>query len=383
MSSKTKPQLISENTALQARVAKLEAGIIGGLTGRDMPVGNNVTARSRHNSDVLEASEIRYRHLFETAQDGILILDARTGRIKYANPFLEDLIGFTQAELVGKPLWEIGLFKDIVANQSMYRELKKKGYVRYDDLSLQTRTGEQRPVEFIGNLCLVDHHRVIQCNVRDISKRKEAKITHDELVSSLAKLQRHEKELHSLYKMNELLQSCNFLEEAYKVVRIMGNELFDGQKGCLSILRPLDHYLEVVLCWGDTFFMKPNFLLDDCWALRRGQLHVVQDPQAGLICRHFSQSIQTGYLCLPLMVQGEILGMICITCPDNDTHRQTQQQLAVVVGDSIKMSLSNLKLRETLREQALIDKLTGLVLQRKVENGKHKNMVYRLIRTAF
>ena len=83
------------------------------------------------------------------------------------------------------------------------------------------------------------------------------------------------------------------------------------------------------------------------------------------------------------MVQGEILGMICITCSDNDTHRQTQQQLAVVVGDSIKMSLSNLKLRETLREQALIDKLTGLVLQRKVENGKHKNMVYRLIRTAF
>jgi diguanylate cyclase (GGDEF)-like protein len=105
--------------------------------------------------------------------------------------------------------------------------------------------------------------------------------------------------------------------------------------------------------------MEANFFLSDCWALRRGQVHLVPDPQTGLTCTHFSQPVQMGYLCVPLTVQGETLGMLCITGLD-EKRMQRQQQLAVIVGDSIKLSLSNLKLREKLREQALTDQLTGL-----------------------
>jgi diguanylate cyclase (GGDEF)-like protein/PAS domain S-box-containing protein len=384
MSSKTNSQLISENSVLQARLAELEAKITSGHLGRDAPVENDLAERE-HNEDALKVSETRYRRLFESAQDGILILDARTGKIDDANPFMEDLLGYPQAELVGKSLWEIGLFKDITANQSMYRELEKRGYVRYEDLPLQTKIGEQKPVEFVSNIYLVDHRRVIQCNIRDISARKDveakAKRIHEELVASLAELQRHDTELQSLYNVNELLQSCNSQDEAYKVISMLGSELFERQNGCLAILHPHDQYLEVVVGWGDSSFMESNFLLDDCWALRRGQLHIVQDPQTGLICRHFSQPVQNGYLCMPLMVQGETLGMFCITNLD-DKRKQRQQQLAVIVSDAIKLSLSNLKLREKLREQALTDQLTGLGNRHYLEDSLSRELARSLRREA-
>ena len=358
MPAKKNSKLVSKNTPARTRTPTPRARRANNLPYRDLPVRNTYDEHKK-----LMISEIRYRRLFETAQDGILILAARTGEIEDANPYMEDMLGYTHAELLGKNLWEIGLFKDRSANQTMYHQLKKNGYVRYEDLPLQTKTGERREVEFVSNIYLVDHHRVIQCNIRDISDRKKAetiaKKAHDDLVESLAELQRHDKELQSLYKMNDLLQSCNTQEEAYQVLRMMGSELFPEQSGCLAILHVPKQYLEVVVNWGEPDIIKSNFLLDDCWALRRGQNHIVQNPQTGLICHHFTKTIQTGYICVPLMVQAEILGMVCITCPEGK-HQQRQQQLAIIIGDAIKLSLSNLKLREKLREQALTDQLTGL-----------------------
>jgi diguanylate cyclase (GGDEF)-like protein/PAS domain S-box-containing protein len=328
----------------------------------------------------LEESESRYRRLFEAAQDGILILDARTGAIEDANPFMEDMLGYPLAELTGKSLWEIGLFKDRSVNQSMYQELKRNGYIRYEDLPLQTKTGDHKEVEFVSNIYQVDHRRVIQCNIRDISARKEAEIkartAHDELVASLAELQRHDTELQLLYRMNDLLQSCNSQEEAYQVISMLGSELFPEQRGCLAIMQPPDQYLEVVVCWGEAGLIESGFSLNDCWALRRGQNHIVSDPRTGPVCHHFTKPIQTGYVCIPLMVQGEILGVVCITSLD-EKRQLRQQQLAAIVGDAIKLSLSNLRLREKLLEQALTDQLTGLGNRRYLED----NMARELART--
>jgi PAS domain S-box-containing protein len=120
----------------------------------------------------LKASETRYRRLFETAQDGILILDAETGQIDDVNPFLMDMLGYTYKDFQGKKLWEIGEFKDIQASKEAFRELQDKGYVRYDDLPLETKGGRNIRVEFVSNTYQADHHKVIQCNIRDITNRK-------------------------------------------------------------------------------------------------------------------------------------------------------------------------------------------------------------------
>ncbi len=124
----------------------------------------------------LVASELRYRRLFETAQDAILILDAgkRRGKIMDANPFVMDLLGYSLEELIGKELWEIGLFGDKQQSKAAMDQLQKEGYIRYEDMPLQTKQGKRIDVEFVSNTYMVGDQRVIQCNIRDITERAEA-----------------------------------------------------------------------------------------------------------------------------------------------------------------------------------------------------------------
>ncbi|MHC4207552.1 MAG: two-component system sensor histidine kinase NtrB [Planctomycetota bacterium] len=122
----------------------------------------------------LKESETRYRRLFETARDGILILDADTGQITDVNPFIVEMLGYTHGELIGKKLWEIGSFRDIGENLSAFQELQDKGYIRYEHLPLETKNRQQIDVEFVSNVYWVNHSRVIQCNIRDITERIQA-----------------------------------------------------------------------------------------------------------------------------------------------------------------------------------------------------------------
>jgi PAS domain S-box-containing protein len=118
------------------------------------------------------ASEVRYRKLFETAKDGILILDADNGKITDANPYVAELIGLQSSDLIGKELWQIGLFQDIRENKAAFRQLRREGYVQYDHLPLNSTTGETIPVEFVSNMYREDGRLVAQCNVRSIGERR-------------------------------------------------------------------------------------------------------------------------------------------------------------------------------------------------------------------
>ena len=126
------------------------------------------------NVATLLASEVRYRRLFETAQDGILILDAGTGQVMDANPFMKDLLGYSQEEFLGKKLWEIGPFKGEAASKITFAELREKDRLHYESLPLETKEGRRVEVEFISNIYLVDEVSLIQCNIRDITERQKA-----------------------------------------------------------------------------------------------------------------------------------------------------------------------------------------------------------------
>lgn len=122
----------------------------------------------------VRASEVRYRRLFEAAQDGILILDAGTGRIGDVNPFLVKLLGFSRDEMIGKTVGELSPFRDIESNQAMLDRLQEHGYVRYENLPLESRDGRHIAVEFVSNVYLAGDKPVIQCNIRDITQRRRA-----------------------------------------------------------------------------------------------------------------------------------------------------------------------------------------------------------------
>jgi len=126
------------------------------------------------------------------------------------------------------------------------------------------------------------------------------------------------------------------------------------------------HFLETYANWGNEPILASIFQLDDCWAIRRGQAHEVTDPLDNVLCQHFVRSPKTGSLCLPLVVQGEMLGVLSVEIPAEikPDHMQHWRQQVVTVGEGIKLSLSNLKLREIMREQANHDLLTGLFNRR-------------------
>ncbi len=138
-----------------------------------IPKNESGTITGRGNEEEeLRSSEVRYRRLFETAQDGIILLDFDTGVILDVNKFLIDMLGYSKAEFLSKHIWEIGTLKDIVTSQDNFQKLKAKGYIRYEDIPLETKDGKKISVEFVSNVYMEGGKKTIQCNIRDITIRK-------------------------------------------------------------------------------------------------------------------------------------------------------------------------------------------------------------------
>jgi diguanylate cyclase (GGDEF)-like protein/PAS domain S-box-containing protein len=332
------------------------------------PHATDAVAR-RRDENALRTSELRYRRLFETAKDGIFLLDADTGRITDVNPFLVDLLGYTHGELIGKALWEIGPVRDIAASREAMRHLQDEEYIRYEDLPLETKSRQRVQVEFVSNVYVADGERVIQCNVRDITARRVAEAAvlklNEDLMVLVAEMKDDDRDMSRLNQMTDLLHACATPAEAYQVISVKAGDVFAGHSGFLAMLHAADQRLDTVARWGDETAIVPAFAVDDCWAMRRGQPHEVVDPSDGLVCRHFVDQPATGYLCVPLTVQGETLGLLClIGSPGAASRSAVKQRIAVTMGEAIKLSLSNLRLREKLREQATLDALTGLYNRR-------------------
>ena len=212
---KTKEQLINELAELLQRIEDLE---------------EEATKRKKA-EEALKVSETRYRRLFETAEDGILLLDADTGQILDVNPFLLKILGYSHKDLLGKKLWEIGPFSDIAASKLRFSELQTKGYVRYEHLPLETRDGHLIDVEFVSNVYLVDQEKIIQCNIRDITLRKqvegELQKAYDEMDLRVKERTENlvEGNLQLLREIEERRKAEESLREALKEVKQLKDQL--------------------------------------------------------------------------------------------------------------------------------------------------------------
>ena len=154
-------------------------------------LSQDITERKRA-EETLSVSEVRYRRLFEAARDGILILDAETGMVINVNPFLVEMLGYSREQFLGKRIWDLGFFKDIAASKLKYTELQQNEYIKYENLPLETAEGQLISVEFVSHVYQVNDHKVIQCNIRNITERKHAEEITKSLEEQLQQAQRLE-----------------------------------------------------------------------------------------------------------------------------------------------------------------------------------------------
>ncbi len=207
---------------------------------------------------------------------------------------------------------------------------------------------------------------------RDISERKRVEES----------LERRTKEITLLSQMGSFLQACMTTEEAYNVIAEFAPQLFPTAPGAVCVLSASRNLVEVVASWGGST-CEAIFTPDACWALRSGRVHYVDEPGSPVTCRHLSDSHASSYLCVPMMAQGDALGILHIqgfpsgngqAGSGQDSLTASKQQLAFALAEQIGLALANLKLRETLRTQSIRDPLTGLYNRRYMEESLEREL---------
>ena len=212
----------------------------------------------------------------------------------------------------------------------------------------------------------------------DNSDRQKAEnlleLSNEKLGGLVRHLEQSKRHSDLLRQMGELLQICRQLDEAYSVIEQFGSQLFPGAAGAVFLKSPDSALLAVVAAWGGELISQSQFLQDDCWALRRGQMHIVNTGQPGLKCHHMAQTFAGSYLDIPMNIQGESLGLLHIECADSAGLGEETDDLAQSMAENLALSLSNIKLRQTLEYQSVRDPLTGAFNRRYMEETLHREL---------
>lgn len=217
----------------------------------------------------------------------------------------------------------------------------------------------------------------------DITERRLAeealRNSKEELISTVQLIEKRNHELSLLSEMGDLLQSCLNAEEAYGVVSNFLQQIFHEEAGVLSVIDPATKLLKAVFTWGEAHLAQEVFSKEECWALRTGRVLGTSEHHAG-ICRHPDAPKGVEFFCLPMVAQGDALGVLRLQCRDAGfCMNESKRQLAVTIAEHLTLGLSNLLLRETLHHQSIRDALTGLYNRRYLEEALERE-IYRAAR---
>ncbi len=315
-------------------------------------------------TDARKTTDERFRELFDSAHDMMYTLDLQ-GNLTSINQAGERITGYSRAEALRLKFTDLVAPECLdVARQMLDRQVAGETPPTYE-LEIVARNAGRVALEISSRPIFREGKLVsIQGIVRDVTERKrteeELQQANQKLEAWVSELQQRTREMTLLSEMGDMLRACLTTEEAYTVIVRVAQQIFPVQVGALYVITSSRNLVEAVALWGEASLTERVFAPDDCWALRRGRVHWVENAKMGLLCRHLRHPAPRGYLCVPMMAQSEALGVLHLTEPDGNPITEAKQRLAVTMAEHIAMALSNLKLHETLRSQSIRDPVTGL-----------------------
>ncbi|MEW6586300.1 MAG: PAS domain S-box protein [Nitrospirota bacterium] len=296
-------------------------------------IDREIAVRKRMENELRESEE-RYRRLFETSKDGILLLDRQTGNIININPAIVELFG-DFGEFVGKNLKDIGLFKDIEDAQEVIHKLDEVGFIFYDCVPVETREGQFIDTE----IYLIDRAKVIQCNIRNITERKRA-----------------EKSIAALCRQNEMI--LNAAGEGILGLDTEGKHTFVNP----SAAKMFGYEVEELTgqpshkIWHHTKKDGSPYPETECpvyAALKDGLTHRLSDE---VFWRKDGSSFPVSYVSTPIVENGGLVGAV-VTFRDITEHKQAEKEIKKRVKElqefydmAVSREIRMKELKETIKE---------------------------------
>jgi len=228
----------------------------------------------------------------------------------------------------------------------------------------------------------------------DITDRKNHEM---QLRLSQLELTQHNQEMQFINELNSYLQVCVSLEETHTIIEHYAKKIFADYTGVLYLFDESHSMVENVARWGkEECLSQPVLSPHDCWALRQGKVHVVGGVNEGIVCDHVEGTCVQGYVCAPVIAQGEMIGVLSVTLGAGNmadeagklqTSIESRTRLIAMAADNLAMALVSLKLREELRSRSVRDPLTKLfnrryleeTLVRELANGKRTSQKLGLV----
>ncbi len=326
--------------------------------------------------------------LLNIAATLIVVLDHK-GTITRFNRACEQISGYSFHDISGEYLWETNFF-DPVITQEEIDKLLSNGYPGAYETNLISQNGDRHLISWTfaairNNEGQVDY--IIATGI-DITKRQQAEDklqkANQELASWVKELQERTEEMQQLNEMGEQLQSCQTIDEVCSISTKYIKRICPASHGVLYLINNSKNFAEAAKIWGEPSLSQEAFTPLSCWAIRRGRLHLVDDNHPGLLCEHITGPESGQYLCVPLMANGEAIGILHlnhVAIPGQDqpksmslSYTEHKAQVVTTIAEHIALALSNLKLKETLRQQSIRDALTGLFNRRYMEETLEREL---------
>jgi len=350
----------------------------------------DITERKRIELAHLESEE-QFRHLAENMRDVCFMGNPDPPRITYISPRYEETWGRSCQELYDRSAsWIEAVHPEDQARASDSFEQCLRGVptdvdfrvVRPDTTirwiharTFPVKDANGRLIRFVGI-------------AEDVSKRKLAEMAiqevHQQLDRAMQESERLSVESARLNNVVDILQSCQSLDEAYRIIGDTLPSILAASAGALCITNPSRNIVEAVSTWGQGKATEAAFAPDHCWALRRGKMHVVEDATSPLRCAHVVGALEVGHVCVPLAAQGETLGVLCLEeSRDSASALVTREgerpiaalaRQALAIGERLSLALANLRLQEALRRQSIRDPLTGMFNRRYMEESLQREL---------